>query len=194
VCREKKAYNNNYTSNNTSAISCKNVFLSSENKNQEIVGVGLENIITVATKDAVLILNKDYAQQIREVVPLLRSKGCTQAESRSKVYRPWGWYESLLVINNYQIKILNVHPKAKISLQSHKHREEHWVVVEGIATVELDNKTHTLNVSDSIHIPKGIKHRLENLTDSELVVVETQIGSYLGEDDIIRYEDAYSRV
>jgi len=194
VCREKKAQNSVYTSNNTSAINCKNVFLSSENENQEIVGVGLENIITVATKDAVLILNKDSAQQIREVVPLLKSKSCKQSESTSKIYRPWGWFESLLVIKNCQVKIIHLNPRAKISLQSHKHRQEHWVVVDGIATVQLDNTTQTLNISESIHIPKNIKHRLENLTDNPLVIIETQIGSYLGEDDIIRYEDIYSRV
>ena len=110
-----------------------------------------------------------------------------------KINKPWGYYQILDSQNGYQLKKLFVNPKSKLSLQSHKYRSEHWVVLYGQATVTIDKNVYELSVNESIYIPMASKHRLENNTDKELVVGETQIGDYLGEDDIIRYKDIYKR-
>lgn len=110
-----------------------------------------------------------------------------------KINKPWGYYQILDSQNGYQLKKLFVNPKSKLSLQSHKYRSEHWVVLYGLATVTIDKNVYELSVNESIYIPMASKHRLENNTNKEVVIGETQIGDYLGEDDIIRYEDIYKR-
>ena len=143
--------------------------------------------------DAVLVADKDSSQSIRDVIPLLKSKGINQAEIFPTDYRPWGWFEVLIEQKNFKVKRILVYPKAALSLQSHEHRSEHWVVVEGRALISLDSKEFVLSHSQSISIPIGSKHRLTNVEDVPLEIIEVQMGSYLGEDDIVRYEDKYKR-
>ena len=176
------------------AIDCENTVLRSENSKQELVGLGLKNIIAVAMPDAVLVANRDKTQDVRRVVDKLRREGVLQADLLPKIHRPWGWFESLILQDTFQVKIIVVNPKSALSLQSHEFRSEHWVVVEGVAKVTLRKDTKFLGQGESIYIAQREVHRLENEENKKLVVIEVQTGSYLGEDDIIRYEDNYSRV
>ena len=194
VHRESCKDDNGVTlSQNAHAIDCKNSLLRSENKNQEIVGVGLENILAIAMSDAVLVAHKDHSQNIKKVVLDLEAKKKPQATLFPKDYRPWGWFESLIIENNFQVKRLFVYSSSAISLQSHKYRSEYWVVVEGKAKVTINQTIKFLKEGESIYIPSGAIHRLENVEKEPLVLIEVQTGSYFGEDDIIRYEDLYSR-
>lgn len=180
-------------SQNALAIDCKDSLLRSENADQEIVGIGLENILAISMKDAVLIADKNSSQKIKMVVEALEAKNRPQATLYPKDHRPWGWFESLIVGNQFQVKRLHVYPGASLSLQSHNYRSEHWVVVKGDAKITVDEKIKFLQEGQSVFIPLGAKHRLENTTETSLVIIEVQTGTYLGEDDIIRYEDLYSR-
>jgi len=184
----------NVTSETAHAIECSNSLLRSENKNQHIVGIGLDNIIAVSMRDAVLVARKDYTQDVKRAVDLLAHNKVEQADTFPVDYRPWGWFESLVVGDYFQVKRINVKPKAALSLQSHKHRSEHWVVVEGNARVVIDNDVSFLTKGQSIYVPQGAVHRLENVGESAMELIEVQIGTYLGEDDIIRYDDRFGRV
>ena len=181
------------TSENVTAIECQNVLLRSENESQHLVGLGLENIIAIAMPDAVLVAHKDRAQHIKVVVSALKTKGVAQAETFPKAHRPWGWFESLVMGGSFQVKRIHVLAGAALSLQSHQHRSEHWVVVEGTAKVTVDDSVTLLTEGQSIYIPLGAVHRMENPGRMPMVLIEVQIGVYLGEDDIIRYEDIYAR-
>jgi len=183
----------NVTMGPAHTIECKNSLIRSENANQQVVGIGLENIILVAMPDAVLAANKDNAQDVKHAVKLLKKKGVAQAEIFPKDYRPWGWFECLALGDCFQVKRIHVKPGAALSLQSHKHRSEHWIVVEGTAKVTVDDDEKLLEQGYSTFVPLGAKHRLENPSDLDLVLIEVQIGAYLGEDDIVRYEDMYKR-
>jgi mannose-1-phosphate guanylyltransferase/mannose-6-phosphate isomerase len=132
-------------------------------------------------------------QDVRDVVDHLEQAGISQAHQHAKDYRPWGWFESLVNMPGYQVKRLHVYPGAALSLQSHQHRSEHWVVVSGTASVVRDDEVLTLATNESVYIHVGQKHRLANETDAPLTVIEVQTGDYLGEDDIVRYEDVYRR-
>ncbi len=180
-------------SDNATAIDCKNVMLRSENSSQEIVGLGLKDIIAVSMPDAVLVIDKKRSQDVKLIVDKLRNRNVSQAELFPKDHRPWGWFESLSIGSNYQVKKIFVKGYAALSLQSHKHRSEHWVVVQGLAKVTLDQEIRVLREGESIYIPCGSIHRLENTDKDPIVLIEVQIGSYLGEDDITRYEDVYAR-
>ena len=158
-----------------------------------IAGLGLDNIIAVATEDAVLVANADRTQEVKEIVAELEKNDVNQAKQHVRDERPWGLFESLIDLPSYQVKILHVYPGARLSLQSHKFRSEHWVVVAGTATIWRDKEMFTLESNASVFINAGQKHRLANETEEELTVIEVQTGSYLGEDDIIRYEDVYQR-
>ena len=127
------------------------------------------------------------------MVTELKSKGVTQAESLPRDYRPWGWYESLVISQRFQVKRIVVHPGAALSLQSHHHRAEHWIVVEGTAKVTIGEEVQLVSENQSVYIPLGAVHRLENPGKVPLTLIEVQTGSYFGEDDIIRYEDVYAR-
>ena len=175
------------------AIDCSNTLLHSECLDQQIVGLGLKNIIAIAMPDAVLIAEKNRAQDVKKVVDYLKLKNINQAESYPKDFRPWGWFESLKLDGCFQIKRIFVKPGAAISLQSHKYRSEHWIVVEGVAKVTIDDEIKLINVGQSVYVPKKAIHRLENPSKSPTIIIEVQIGNYLGEDDIERYEDLYSR-
>lgn len=176
------------------AIDCKDVLLRSEVEGQSIVGVGLEDIVAVAMPDAVLINHKDRAQDVRLAVQTLKDKGAKQAEDFPKDHRPWGWFESLAMGDRFQVKRIVVNPGAALSLQSHHHRAEHWIVVQGTANVTVGNKVDLITENQSIYIPLGTRHRLENPGKLPMILIEVQTGAYLEEDDIIRHEDIYARV
>jgi mannose-1-phosphate guanylyltransferase len=153
--------------------------------------LGMEDITIIETKDAVLVTKLNQAQQVKELVATLA--GREELNHQREVYRPWGSYDSVDSGSNYQVKRISVNPGARLSLQRHQFRAEHWVVVQGQAQVHVDGQDHLLNANDSIFIPKGAVHCLANETDELLHLVEVQSGSYLGEDDIERLEDLYGR-
>jgi mannose-1-phosphate guanylyltransferase/mannose-6-phosphate isomerase len=175
------------------AINCTNTLLRAENPNQQLVGIGLQDIIAIAMPDAVLVTHRDHTQGVKQAVSILKARGVAQAETLPRDYRPWGWFESLVVGNRFQVKRIVVHPGAALSLQSHHHRAEHWIVVEGTARVTVDDKVTLITENQSVYIPLGAVHRMENPGKVPMVLIEVQTGSYLGEDDIIRYEDVYAR-
>ena len=181
------------TSKYSYSLGCEDTLLRSESSGQQLVGIGLKNIIAIAMPDAVLVADKDKTQDIKNVVDFLTRQNVHQAENFPKVYRPWGWFESLCSGNEFQVKRICVNPGAAISLQSHNHRSEHWVVVSGTAKVTINGNIKLLKKGQSVFIPLGAVHRLENPEKEPMFLIETQIGSYLGEDDIIRYEDMYAR-
>ncbi len=155
--------------------------------------VGIDDVVVVETKDAVLVSRKDRVQDVKQIVDQLKDKNRAEAEFHNKVYRPWGSYESLAEEAGFQVKRIVVNPKASLSLQLHHHRSEHWTVVKGSAQVTCGEEVLTLQANESIYIPLETKHRLENLGQEPVVVIEVQCGSYLGEDDIVRFEDIYGR-
>ena len=181
------------TSRNAHAIECENTLLRSESHEQEIVGLGLKDIIAVAMPDAVLVAHKEQSQNVKKVIAELKKHDVRQAELAPKDHRPWGWFETLAIRGRFQVKRILVNPGAALSLQSHHHRSEHWIVVEGTARVSLNEEIKLISEGQSVYIPLGAKHRLENPGKVPMVLIEVQTGSYLGEDDIIRYEDIYHR-
>ena len=170
----------------------KRSYLRSENK--LIVGLGLENLIVVETNDAILVANKNKAQNVKNIVELLKDRGEPEATIHKTIFRPWGNYTSIAEGINWQVKKIIVKPDASLSLQLHNFRSEHWVIVDGSALVEIDNKEQIINQNESIYIPLGSKHRLSNKGEKDLVLIEVQSGNYLGEEDIIRFKDNYGRI
>ena len=168
-----------------------NCYLRSENK--LIVSLGIENLIIVDTDDAILVANKNESENIKKVVKGLQDKNISEAFLHKKVYRPWGFYLSIGEGKRFQVKIIHVNPGARLSLQMHYHRAEHWIVVKGTAEVEIDKKVKILSENESAYIPLGSKHRLLNPGKIPLEIIEVQSGSYLGEEDILRFEDIYGR-
>ncbi|MGH1453573.1 MAG: mannose-1-phosphate guanylyltransferase/mannose-6-phosphate isomerase [Paracoccaceae bacterium] len=175
------------------AIDCDNTLLRSDSEGLEVVGIGLNNIMAVAMNDAVLVADMSRAQDVKKAVAALKEKGAVQATTFPKDHRPWGWFESLVVGGRFQVKRIMVHPGASLSLQSHFHRSEHWIVVEGTARVTVDETVKLVTENQSVYIPLGAVHRMENPGKVPMVLIEVQTGSYVGEDDIVRYEDMYSR-
>lgn len=155
--------------------------------------VGVENLIIVETKDAVLVVHKDQVQGVKKIVETLKKKGRTEHKSHADVYRPWGSYEGIDIGERYQVKRITVKPGGKLSLQMHHHRAEHWVVVSGTALITCGAEEKLLSENESTYIPIGVRHRLENPGKMPLHLIEVQSGSYLGEDDIVRFEDIYKR-
>lgn len=183
----------NATSDQATAIDCSNSLLRSETPGQEVVGIGLDDMMVIAMSDAVLVAPKAQAQRVKEAVAALKAKGASQAVQLPRDFRPWGWYESLIIGGRFQVKRIVVHPGAALSLQSHHHRSEHWIVVEGTAKVTVDDDVQLVTENQSVYIPLGAVHRMENPGRVPMVLIEVQTGSYLGEDDIIRYDDVYAR-
>ncbi|MEL7349094.1 MAG: cupin domain-containing protein, partial [Pseudomonadota bacterium] len=175
------------------AIDCRDSLLRSDDPDIRVVGLGLEGIVAVATRDGVLVAAKDRAQDVRKVVDGLKAQNARQATEFPKCYRPWGWYETIGLGDRFQVKQIVVKPGGQLSLQSHVHRSEHWVVVEGTARVTVDEDVKLLTENQSVYIPLGAVHRLENPGKLPLRLIEVQSGAYLGEDDIVRYEDVYAR-
>ncbi len=155
--------------------------------------VGVDDLVVVETDDAVLVARKDRVQQVKDVVARLKSEQRSQAALHREVHRPWGSYDSVDMGERFQVKRIKVKPGAALSLQSHRHRAEHWIVVSGTARVTRDHDVFELHANQSAYIPIGAKHRLENPGDEVLELIEVQSGDYLGEDDIVRYEDVYGR-
>lgn len=158
-----------------------------------IAASGLENVAVVATDDAVLVGSRDAVENIKPMIETMKKGGRSETQSHPRIYRPWGWFQTLDLGERYQVKHLMVKPGQGISLQAHKRRAEHWTVVSGTAQVIRDDETITLETDQSTYIPLGAKHRLENLGSEPLSVIEVQSGDYLGEDDIVRFEDKYGR-
>jgi mannose-1-phosphate guanylyltransferase/mannose-6-phosphate isomerase len=164
------------------------------NANHHMVAViGVDNLIIVDTPDATFITSQDNANEVKNIVNSLKINGRSEASSHRKVYRPWGWYDSIESGKYFQVKRLHIKTNAKLSLQMHHMRAEHWVVVKGIATVTIDQKKFILKKGQSTYIGIGVAHALENQANEPLEVIEVQSGSYLGEDDIVRFEDIYGR-
>lgn len=155
--------------------------------------VGVDNLVVVETQDAVLVTHKDQVQRVKQVVDHLKSKARTEHLHHTRVYRPWGHYEGIDAGDRFQVKRITVKPGEKLSLQMHHHRAEHWVVVSGTARVTCGDKVCLLSENESTYIPIGVTHRLENPGKLPLDLIEVQSGSYLGEDDIVRFEDIYQR-
>jgi len=162
-------------------------------KDRLVACVGLKNIVVVETPDAILVADKSQVQKIKEVVAKLKEDGRTEGKSHRKVYRPWGWYDGIDFGERFQVKRIGVNPGAAISLQMHHHRAEHWVVVKGTARVTRGDEVILVSENQSTYIPLGVTHRLENPGKVTLEIIEVQSGSYLGEDDIVRFEDIYGR-
>lgn len=155
--------------------------------------IGLKDVALVVTGDAVLAMPRDRAQDVKKIVDRLRADGRPEATEHNRTYRPWGFYESLIQGDRFQVKRIVVQPGRQLSLQSHFHRAEHWVVVNGTARVTRDKETMILRENESVYLPLGCVHRLENPGKIPLTLIEVQAGGYLGEDDIVRYEDTYGR-
>ncbi len=187
----KKDLNGNSLNGKVLAQDTKDSLIRSDDK--LVVGIGLENVVIVETKDAVLVSNKKYSQNLKNIVSLLNKKGFNEAQNHKIVYRPWGSFLSIEDGSTWQIKKIDVNPGASLSLQMHFHRSEHWIVVNGTAKVEVGNIEKIIGPNESVYIPLGAKHRLSNPTKLPLTLIEIQSGSYLGEDDIKRFEDKYGR-
>lgn len=187
-----KDQNGNALQGNVIAVGCKNSLIRSEKR--LVAAIGIEDLCVVETADAILISKSDQTQRVREVVDALQLSGASEHVYHTKVNRPWGNYTVLEEDpEGFKLKRIEVAPGARLSLQSHAHRSEHWVVVSGTATVTNGTEVITVQKNQSTYIPMGAKHRLENCGSVPLHIVEIQVGEYLGEDDIQRYEDNYGR-
>ncbi len=183
----------NVCSADATAIDCTGSLLRSESEGLQLVGIGLENMIAIALPDAVLVAPMSESQRVGEAVAALRARGARQADYAARDQRPWGWFESIGTGDRFQVKRIMVKPGASLSLQSHIHRAEHWIVVAGTAKATVGNEVTLVTENQSIYVPLGEKHRLENPGKLPVILIEVQTGAYLGEDDITRYADAYAR-
>ncbi len=168
-----------------------NSYLRAEHRLLSVLGV--DNLMIVETADAVLVAHKDHVQDVKQIVSRLKASKRSEAELHRKVYRPWGSYEGVDAAERFQVKRITVNPGASLSLQMHYHRSEHWIVVKGTARIVREEDSFILTENQSTYIPLGVKHRLENPGKVPLEIVEVQSGSYLGEDDIVRFDDVYGR-
>ena len=158
-----------------------------------VATLGVSDLFIIETADAVLVMHRDHCKNMRSIVAYLDKQERNEHKFHRKVVRPWGWYDSIDVGNGFQVKRITVKPGASLSLQMHLHRAEHWIVVRGQAQITNGEQIFLLNANQSTYIPKGQKHRLANLGTEQLEIIEVQSGSYLGEDDIVRFEDMYHR-
>jgi mannose-1-phosphate guanylyltransferase/mannose-1-phosphate guanylyltransferase/mannose-6-phosphate isomerase len=182
------------TAGPVTAIDCRDSYLRSEEEGMQLVGLGLDGVVAVAMRDAVLVADKARAQEVKAVVATLRAAQVAQADDYPRFYRPWGWYETLCLGTRFQVKRIMVKPGGVLSLQSHHHRSEHWIVVAGTAEVTVGETVKLVTENESVYIPLGARHRMANPGKLPMYLIEVQTGAYLGEDDIVRYEDIYSRV
>jgi mannose-1-phosphate guanylyltransferase/mannose-6-phosphate isomerase len=173
------------------AVQSNNTYINAPHR--PVVALGTSNLVIVDTPDAVLVASVDKVEQVKEVVATLKKAGQSQAVTHRKVARPWGWYDSIDMGERFQVKRIAVKPGASLSLQMHHHRAEHWIVVKGTAKVTNGDQFFLLEENQSTYIPIGAKHRLENPGKTDLEMIEVQSGGYLGEDDIVRFEDTYGR-
>jgi len=189
--KSNKDKNNNSTKGNVLLTDSKGCYLRSENR--LVVGLGLKELIVIDTDDALLIANKKSSQKVKEIVKDLEKKDIPEGRLNKKMFRPWGNYTSIINGPSWQVKRLEIKPGSSLSLQMHHHRTEHWIIVEGIAKVEIDDRKTLLKKNESIYVPQCSKHRLSNPGKNLLIIIEVQNGEYLGEDDIVRFEDIYGR-
>jgi len=189
VC--KKDEQQNVIKGDVIAHDTTNSYIHSQHK--LITTLGVDNLVIIDTPDAVLIANKDKVQNVKDIVNELKVQQRSEAKLHREVYRPWGKYDSIDNGERFQVKRITVNPGAKLSVQMHHHRAEHWIIVSGTAKVTLDEKTILLSENQSTYIPIGVIHALENPGKLPLEMIEVQSGSYLGEDDIVRFEDKYGR-
>lgn len=173
------------------AMQSSNTYINAQHR--PVVSLGTKDLVIVDTPDAVLVAAVSMVEQVKDVVAALKKNGQSEAVTHRKVPRPWGWYDSIDVGDKFQVKRIIVKPMASLSLQLHRHRAEHWIVVKGIARVTNGEEVFLLKENQSTYIPIGVKHRLENPGDTDLEMIEVQSGNYLGEDDIVRFEDTYGR-
>lgn len=163
------------------------------NDGVRVAALGVKDLVIISTKDCILVADKNRSQDVKKLVDLIRKDSPELIEQYRQVYRPWGYYDSIDNGTRHQVKRIVVKPGAKLSLQMHHHRAEHWIVVSGTAIVTRDDKVDIISENQSVYIPLGAKHRLENAGKIPLELIEVQSGSYLGEDDIVRFEDTYGR-
>jgi mannose-1-phosphate guanylyltransferase/mannose-6-phosphate isomerase len=173
------------------AVQSNNTYINAPHR--PVIALGTSNLVIVDTPDAVLVASVDKVEQVKDVVAALKKAGQSQAVTHRKVARPWGWYDSIDMGERFQVKRIAVKPGASLSLQMHHHRAEHWIVVKGTAKVTNGDQVFLLEENQSTYIPIGAKHRLENPGKTDLEMIEVQSGGYLGEDDIVRFEDNYGR-
>ncbi|MBT8416824.1 MAG: cupin domain-containing protein, partial [Silicimonas sp.] len=183
----------NALSGDVTAIDCEGSYLRSEEPNMTLVGLGLKDVVAVAMRDAVLVADRARVQDVKGVVETLRRAGKAQADEYPRFHRPWGWYETLCLDHRFQVKRIMVKPGGVLSLQSHRHRSEHWIVVAGTAEVTVDDEVKLVTENQGVYIPLGATHRMANPGKVPMYLIEVQTGAYLGEDDIVRYEDIYDR-
>ena len=188
---KNKDKNGNVSEGDVILDEVKNTYAYSSNRLVSVIGVS--DLVIIDTQDALLVADKKYSQNIKNIVNQLKQDSRSEADNHRKVFRPWGYYDSIDADNGFQVKRILVNPGAKLSLQKHEHRAEHWVVVKGVAKVTCGDKTFSLKENQSTYIPKGEVHRMENQGEVGLEIIEIQTGDYLGEDDIIRLEDDYQR-
>tara|TARA_A100001015_G_scaffold320456_1_gene446890 strand:+ start:2881 stop:4320 length:1440 start_codon:yes stop_codon:yes gene_type:complete len=188
----KKNENGNVINSKSILKDTKNCYLMSQDK--LIVGIGIKDLAIIDTDDALLVAKKDKSQEVKNIVQELQAKGFSEGQKHRKIFRPWGSYLSLVERKNWQVKLIRVKPNEQLSLQMHNHRSEHWIVVNGTAKAEINGEVFILEENQSTYIPMGSKHRLSNSGIKTLELIEVQSGSYLGEDDIIRFEDIYGRI
>ncbi len=155
--------------------------------------VGVEHVVVVSTPDAVLVVSKAHSVQVKDLGNALRAEGEPEADAHLRMYRPWGWYQRIDIGERFQVKRIQVVPGGRLSLQKHYHRAKHWVVVRGTAEVTLDERMVLVHENEAVYVPIGSMHRLANPRKIPLELIEVQVGSYTGEDDIIRIEDIYGR-
>ena len=184
--------NGNALNGDVKVVDTKNTLVFGEDK--LVATVGVENLVIVNTKDAVLVAHKNESQKVKAIVQQLNNEGRTEAILHREVYRPWGKYDSVDNGERFQVKRITVKPGAKLSVQIHHHRAEHWIVVSGTAKVQIDDTEQYLTENESVYIPITSVHSLENPGKVDLELIEVQSGSYLGEDDIVRFDDLYGRV
>jgi len=187
----EKDHNGNVTEGDVLADNAWNNYLRTENR--MLVALGVEDLVVVETSDALLVAHKESAQDVKEIVARLKTQGRAEADFHRKVHRPWGSYEGLGKAERFQVKHIVVKPNQSLSLQMHYHRSEHWIVVKGSAEITRGEETFLLTENQSTYIPLGTKHRLRNPGKVPLEIIEVQSGSYLGEDDIVRFDDVYGR-
>ena len=183
---------NNAIAGDVIALDTKNSLVQADKR--LVVTVGVDGLMVVDTADAVLVAAEGHTQKVKEVVGRMKDLAYTQYDAHPRVNRPWGSYEIVEAGDRYQVKKIAVNPGARLSLQEHRHRSEHWIVVRGTATVTCGDTTLTLSANESTYIPLGSRHRISNPGTVPLELIEVQVGDYLGEDDIVRYDDDYERV
>lgn len=189
---QAKDVDGNYLHGDVIALDVSDSFIRAESR--VVATIGVKDLIVVETQDAILVAHKNCAQEVKKVVDHLKLNSRNEHEQHPRVYRPWGWYESVDNGERFQVKRIVVKPSAKLSLQLHHHRAEHWIVVKGTARVTRGEQSYLVTENESTYIPLGTKHRLENAGKIPLEIIEVQSGAYLGEDDIERFDDHYGRL